>query len=431
MLKTKEQLDPCKVELNIEVETDKVTEALEEAYKHFSKRVAVPGFRKGKAPRAMVERYIDEEDMRDRAARELIPEAYEAALKEADIDPYDMPDLEIVQFEPEQPFVFKATVALPPKVELGEYVNLTVERMAHVVSDEDVDRQIDEVLNRAAKLEPVADRPVQKDDVVNVEMQRVDEEGSKPFTQMVQAGSNLPDFDEQFTGMTVDEERVIELRYPEDAEDKELAGTTMKLRVKVLEIKERKTPALDEEFAKSAGAESVDDLKKMFRTRMEQAANDVADRQVQSQLVWEIVDKSQIHFPESMAQHEAEHRMKSLLERLSEAKIELTDYLAQMEKTFDQLHDEFLADAQRDIKNELVMMEIAHRESIAVTDQDVEAEIERLAEDRKVAVASMQAYVDRTDGRSKMRSELLRKKILDFLVKSSNIKDVAMKGDSE
>jgi trigger factor len=152
---------------------------------------------------------------------------------------------------------------------------------------------------------------------------------------------------------------------------------------------------------------------------------------VQSQLVWEIVDKSQIHFPESMAQHEAEHRMKSLLERLSEAKIELTDYLAQMEKTFEQLHEEFQTNAERDIKNELAMVEIAGRENIAVTDEDVEAEIERLAEDRKVAVASMQAYIDRTDGRSRLHSELLRKKILDFLVKSSNIKSVAMKGDSE
>ncbi|MDO8681885.1 MAG: trigger factor [Armatimonadota bacterium] len=432
-LKAKEQLEPCKVELNIEVEAGQVAEAINDAYRHLAKRVSIPGFRKGKAPRAILERYIDEGEVKDEAARSLIPPAYAQAITEAEIDPYDFPDVEVVQMEAEQPFVFKATVPLAPKVELGEYTGLTIERMAHVVSDEDVERQINDVRERAAKLEDVTGRPVQKDDVVAVEMQRVDElaEDSKPFTQTVQAGANLPEFDEKLIGMSIDEEGVIDIGYPEDFEDTELAGKTIQIKTKVLGIKERKIPELTDELAKSLGKESVEELKATMRSGMEDAAANVANRQVESQLIWQIVEKSDIHFPEAMLEHEAQHRLQDLLQRLQEAKIDLTDYLKEMDKSFDQLQDELRSNAERDIKVNLAVFEVAAREKIAVTDEDVEAEIERLANERKVAKASMEAYLDRTEGKSRLSSQILRKKTLVFLVESSNIKDIAMKGDSE
>jgi trigger factor len=431
MLKTKEQVDPCTVELNIEVGTEQVAVAIEDAFKHFAKRVAVPGFRKGKAPRALVERYVDEESVRDHAARNLVPQAYEDAIKEAEIEPFDLPEVEIVQFENEQPFVFKATVPLPPKVELGDYVNLKIERMAAVVSDEDVDRQIKEMLDRSAKLEPVTDRPVQEGDVVQVELQKTDGDDSKPFIQVVQAGSNLPMFDEKFIGMTTDQEQVINIDYADDFPDKELAGTTLNLKTKVLEIKARIIPELNDEFAKSAGSDTAEDLKAMMKSRMQQTASEIADRQAESQIVWQIVENSQIHFPVSMVEHEAEHRLQDLLHRLEEAKVELSDYLEDAKKTFEELRAEFSSNAERDVKVNLALMEVSSRENITVTDEDVDAEIDRMAEERKVAKASMQAYIDRTDGMSKLRSKLLRNKVLDFLVKSSNITNVAPKGDSE
>ncbi|MDO8585494.1 MAG: trigger factor [Armatimonadota bacterium] len=431
MLKTKEQLDPCKVELNIEVEAERVAEALEHAFQHLSKRVSVPGFRKGKAPRALIERYIDEESLKDRAVRALLPEAYEDAVKEAEITPYDLPDVEIVQFDQEQPLIFKATVPLAPKIELGEYVNLTVERITPMVSDEDVERQIDDIRQRAAKLESIVDRPIKKDDIVYVELRKMDDPEAKPNLQMVQAGSNLDAFDEKLIGMQPGDEQVVEVQYPEDYHDKELAGKTLQLKARAIEIKERRVPELDDEFAKSVGADSVDDLRKTLKSRMETMASDVAQRQVESSLIWQIVENSEIHFPYEMVVHEVEHRMKDITERLDEAKVELVDYLRAEKKSFEELQEEMASNAERDIRTNLALLEIARREKISVSDEDVDAEIGRLAEERKVAKASMQAYIDRTDGAPRLKSRLQRKKVLDFLVNSSNIKNVAMKGDSE
>lgn len=430
MLKTKEQLAPCKVELNIEVEPETVTNAFETAFKQLAKYVAIPGFRKGKAPKQLLEKYLDEEELKERAAREMIPGAYEDALKESGVDAWDLPSVEVVQIEREQPFVFKAIVPLTPKVELGPYTKLKVDRMAVVVTDADVDTRLTEVLERGASLETVTGRPVQKDDVVQLEMQRHDGEDAQPFTQMVQAGANLESFDSGLIGMVEGEEKDIDLVYPEDHPDKELTGKTIKLKAKVLEIKERKLPELTDEYAKKAGFESMEELRKSMLERMQRAAEDVADRQMESQLIFQVIEKSQIDFPDEMKEQEAEERFKDLMGRLAEAKIELADYLREIGQTYEQLRAEIDTNSARDIKTNLALYEIAKRENITVTQEDIDAEVEQLAAERNVPKASMQAYVDRTEGSARVSSRLLRKKILDFLVQSSNIKNVATKGES-
>lgn len=428
MLKNKEELDPCTIELNIEVEPERVAEAFEDAFKRYAKRVTVPGFRKGKAPRAMVERYIDEGALREDAARSLLPPALDDAVKEAEIDPYDLPDVEFVQFQKDQPLIFKARFPLPPKVELGDYVNLTVERMVRKVSDEEVDKNIMDIRERAAVLKPIEPRPVKKGDTVVLEIQSGDDD---PNTKMALAGSNLPEIDAKLIGMSPGDKETIEVQYPDDYHDKELAGKNLQLKIKVIEIKERIIPELDDELAKSAGFESAEALRKEIRANMENTAANLEERYIESQVIAKVIDNSTIHFPSEMVEHEVEHRLEDMMKRLADAKYELKDYLDAKEKTFDELKDEMASEAERDIRNSLAIVEVAKRENIVVTDEDVEAEINRMAAEKDVPKPSMQAYIDGTDGIDRLKSRLLYKKTLDFLVSSSNIKNVAMKGDSE
>jgi trigger factor len=201
------------------------------------------------------------------------------------------------------------------------------------------------------------------------------------------------------------------------------------LRAKVLEIKERRLPDLND-LAASFDAESVEKLREMVKSKMQEGAEDVANRQLESQLLFRIVENSEICFPESLLHEESELRFQDLLRRLGEAKVELTRYLRRMDQTLDELREEIDRNAERDLREHLALLEIAEREKITVSDEDIEAEIQKMADARGVPKPSMQAYIDSSNGAERISMRLLRGKALDFLLHASNIKNVAAKGDS-
>ncbi|MHB0913632.1 MAG: trigger factor [Armatimonadota bacterium] len=422
---TLEQLDPCKVQLDIEVEADRVAETVEKVFREYAKHTTVPGFRKGKAPKNLVARYVSEESVRQRALEDLMPEAYMEALKEKDIDPYGDPSVEDVHFEKDEPLVFKALVPLPPKVELGDYKGIEAKREKTKITDEDVEKELANLQENNATAEKVDDRGVGENDIVIANMSAVaeGEEPTEPRRSLVRMGENIPGFDEAVKGLKVGERKTFSLPYPEDFEDKDLAGKTVQFDLSVEGIRERKVPELNDEFAKKIGNfDSFEAMRASMKEEMEKSAETAADREVDRKIVDEIVSRSEVCFPDVMVEHELHHDLQEIQSRLSQRGLNIEQYLKMSGKTSEEMLAELREAAERRIRVGLVLGKIAETEKIDVTDEDVEAEIERMVADSKAPRESVESYIEATGGKSALRSSLLDRKIFEYLRSISKIK---------
>ncbi|MEN6520784.1 MAG: trigger factor [Armatimonadota bacterium] len=425
-----EQVSPCEISLEIEVDSDAVKKAFDKAYKEAGKHTQVPGFRKGKAPRAILEKFVSEEHIKEHAAEELVYPAYDEALKEASIEPFAAAEYEVIHLEDAEPFKFKAKIPLPPAVELGNYKGMEVERFSRQVSDEDVDQQIETLRQNSAKVENVEGRPVQMGDLAIITLTELDGDSRET---VVEAGKNLPSFDEGLIGMNKGETKSIELVYPDDYEEKELAGTKSISIVVINDIKERHIPELTDDFVKEVTQgspeeiETVQALKDRVKSKLEEAASELADKEAHGKIVDMVLEVSKIDFPEVILYHEVSLRLKNLVGDLKSHDLTLDDYLDATDRTFDELQSQMEKSAAKDIRVSLVLSEIAEKEKIEATDEDVEEEITKMAEESGYPKESVAAYVDRTESKDSLKNRIIRRKVLDFLVDASNIKSVGQK----
>lgn len=436
MLLKQEQLNPCEVELEVEIAADKVKSAIDRTYDELGKDLEFPGFRRGKAPLAVVKSRLDAGKVRDSAARSLMSDAYGEVLGETKLEPFAPPDVELVKFEEGEPMVFKAKVPLPPKVELGEYVGLEVERRVHTVTDEEVDEQIEEIRKAHGTMVPVTDRPVREGDHLQVRVsQDPDDEESRPVPIVV--GENLPDFDSGIIGMNAGERKTIEVTYPENYGSEDLAGQKRSLTVTVLEIEELQLPELTDEWVKSTYAgdgsentpeseivDTVEKLRARIRALMERSAAQQADAEVRDKLVEQAINNADVCFPGVMVDEAVNDRLVSLSESLSRRKLTLDDYLKHIEKSLDELRQTYEEETREHLRFLLVMREIADKENIEVTEEDFDAEVKRIAEERSTTPEAVRAYIESSDAGESIRSRIRRKKVVDFIVHASNIKNV-------
>ena len=422
---TVEQLDPCKVQINIEVEAEKVAETIIEVYGEFAKVTNVPGFRKGKAPRNILERYVSPESLRREAIDHLVAPAYLEALKEKDIHPYADPEVEIVEFETDKPFTFKAIVPLPPKIELGEHKGIEVKRPKVKITDEDVEAQMKYLQESRATSTKVDDRGVQEGDVLVSETASALEGQDKgePKRSLIQLGSNVPGFDEQIMGMKPGERRTFAIKYPNDFPDKDTAGKKVEFEVALESIRERHIPELNDEFAKTMGGfETLEAMREDVKTRLIASAEESADKEVELAIIKEIIARSKVDFPDILVEHEISHDIEELQQRLSRQGMNIQQYLQQTGKTQEEFLSELREAAAKRIQAGLILAEVSDAEKINVTDEEVDAEIERMAAESKATKESVEAYIEARGGKPSLKNLMLNKKILDLLKSVSTIK---------
>ncbi len=419
---TKEPLEPCQVALTIEVETDKVAGAVDKAYREYSKYVAVPGFRKGKAPMSFVRQRVPESDVRQRTAEILVEPAYEEALKQEQITPYAPPKLELLQLEfAGAPFIFKAVVPLAPQVALGQYTGLTVEHKQYELAEEDVDKQVERMRERAADY-PLVERPVTQGDLVVADVAAVVEarpEAAEPRGTMIEIGAdNIPGFDEQIVGMTAGETKEFTLTYPNDYPDDVLAGETADFTVLVKEVRAKEVPALDDELAKkltNGKTETLDALKDTLRADMAKELANSADREAEASLIDQIVTGSQIAFPPVLVESEVDNDARQLQAQIERQNATFADYLQQTGQTQEQVLTNMQAAADKRIRIGLVLGEIAEKEALALDGADIDAAIAEQAEQRGTTPAAMRALLEANDGLNNLQNRAQTKKVLDFL----------------
>ncbi len=438
---TQEQTHPCEIDLRIEVEVASVNAAIDWAYKEFAKSTKVPGFRPGKTPRVVLEKFVGDEAAKEKALERLIQPYYSAALKETEIDPWAPAEIDLVEYELGKPLIFTAKVPLAPKVELGEYKGLEVDRNQLEVTDELIDAEIDNQRRKYTKFEQVIDRPAEEGDLALVEIVDEADPEAKPARDIVNIGESLPEMNEALTGMSNEEEKTVSITYPEDA-DGDLAGQTQSLRVKLLEIHKSSLPELTDEWVKSTYGQpaneqetepneqaegiidSVDKLRSEVREIMQRSAVATADTQVRSQIVAKVVENSSINFPAVMVKDAVDDKFKELRENLDKRGISVESYLKHTGKTAEQLEEQFSSETEAELKVNLALYEIIEKEGIKVEDSDIEAEIIQMSDGKNLPKETLKAYVDSVKQSKDLQSRILHKKVLDFLASVSNIKDV-------
>ncbi|MCC6445493.1 MAG: trigger factor [Armatimonadetes bacterium] len=424
---TMEQLDPCKVLLNIEVDADEVERAIDRVYRDFNQSINVPGFRKGKVPRPILERYVRPDSVYRHAIDYLVPPAYAKALQESGVEPYDEPQLELVSLERNKPFAFKATVPLPPKVELGEYKGIPVKRRAIPITEEDVENEVKRLQERHSTFEPVEGRAVEMDDVVVAEIAHEGEDEAAPRVSMVQIGQNAPEFDQALLGTGPGDERSVTIPAPAEEGEEQ---PPQRLRVKVREIKKRILPEVHDEFAKNVGgAETLEALKAGIRREMERQVEQLTRAEMESKLVEELLNRSTLYFPDSLVERDVAEDMRQLQGELDKRGLTQAQYLEGTNKTEEHLSQEMAERSRGRIRAGLVLGEIARKENIALSDEDVDAYIEKLAEENKMPAATFRQYLEAQQEMESIRNRLLRDKIMAFLTEQARIEQEEQSGE--
>ena len=431
---TKEQIEPCKVAVTMTFEPVIVRVAREKAFQQAIKSITLPGFRKGHVPPAMARQYVDQTQVKQRAAEQLIQANYEQAIQEADVKPFAQGDIELVEMNDDGPLVVKALIPLPPVVTLGPYKGLEMERRRPEIVDADVDKQIEEARIRLSQFPIVKGRSVMMGDLVlsflgATVFARPDTDEEDDDTDaretVIEVGRNVPDFDNALIGMEVGEFKEIDVTYPDDYEDERLRGRQAQFDVDVREIRERALPALDAVFAKEVhpNVNSMDELRVVLRETLEKAADRMADMDLESRLLGTIIQNSQIYYPDILLRTEMASDIEQLQERLQANSIDLEHYLDENAITEQELEQQIAQNADGRIRNSLILSQISQQEQIRILPADLDVQINRRAEMTKVSPAAVRAYAEKNGQIEQMQNVALTEKIMGYLKDASNITD--------
>ncbi len=377
---TREKTENSQAFLAVEVEPAEVEAGMQKAYKRVVKKVNVPGFRKGKAPREYLERYIGKASLLEEALEDIVSEAYEKALKEQALEPFAQPKIEVSQMEP---VTFKAVVPLPPTVTLGDYKSIKVEPIPSDFKEEDVDRVIEQLRHQHAVWEPV-ERPVNTGDMVTMDI-KSESEGKAVINRdgwqyQLEANTNfpVPGFAAQLEGMNRSEEKEFILPFPADYNNAELAGKDIAFRVKINEIKQEKLPEVNDEFVKTAASDCQDvaGLRERIASDLKARADERARLAYEEKVIQAVVDISKVEYPPVIVERETERLLGQQLQYLQMSGMKVEDYLKAVQKTPDDMRAELKPRAEKRVLQSLVLEKVAEAEKGEVSDDEITAEIE-------------------------------------------------------
>ncbi|MFB5191079.1 trigger factor [Alicyclobacillus fastidiosus] len=415
--------------LEVEVTSERFKTALDDAFKKVVKDVNVPGFRKGKVPRKIFEQRFGVEALYQDAVDLVLPEAYEQAIAETGIDPVDRPSVDLVQVESGKPFVFKATVTVKPEVQLGEYKGISVEDKAFDVTDESIENEIEQVLKGHSSVEVVEDGEVQNGDTVSIDfLGKVDGEAfeggeAENFELEIGSGTFIGGFEDQLIGMKSGEERDIEVTFPEDYHVKSLQGKAATFHVVLHDVKRKVLPELNDEFVQEVSEfDTVDEYRADLKKRLEERAKQDHDRYVEDEVVKQVTDNATIDLPEVMVNHEIDHQLNSFAQQLQMQQIPFDAYLEFTGTSVDELRAQFREAAEQSVRTALVLEAITAAENIEVTEEEVTAELEKVAANSGLDLDRVrQLMTVRDPNLESFKRDLATRKTIELLVQNSKL----------
>ena len=415
------------VKLELTVEASKFEEAINKVYFKSAKYFNIPGFRKGKAPMKIVEKYYGEEIFFEDAFNEVAPEALEEAVKENNIEVVSRADIDVKQIGKGQDLIFTAIFQTKPEAELGKYKGIEIKKIEYNVTDDDINHELSHMQEHNARMISVDDRAVKKGDIVVIDFEGfvdgVAFEGGKAENHELEIGSNtfIPGFEDQIIGMKIDEEKDINVKFPDEYFSKNLAGKDATFKVKLHEIKVKELPKLDDEFAKDVSEfDTLDELKKSIKDKMEKENEQKQKYETEEAVIKAVCENMKVDIPSGMIELEVENMLKDIETRLSYQGLKLEQYLQMLGKTREDMQKEYEPQAIEAIKSRLMLEAVIKAEKIEATDDEIEEKIKEMAknygkenDEEFMKNENVVKYI--TDG---IKSE----KALEFLVKNAKMK---------
>ena len=374
------------VKLEFKIEADKFDNAIKTVFQKSAKYFNIPGFRKGKAPFNIVERYYGDEIFYEDAFNEIVPEIFDNALKENNIEAVSKPNIDITQIGKGQELIFTAVIQTKPEVKLGKYKGIEIKKIEYNVSDDDVKHELGHLAEKNARLVNVTDRPAENNDTVVIDFEgfidNVPFEGGKAENHEITIGSKtfIEGFEDQLVGMKIDEEKDIKVKFPKEYFSKELADKDAVFKVKLHEIKKKELPKIDDEFAKDTSEfDTLEELKKSIKDRLQEENKNREKFETEEEALKTVTDNVTIDIPSGMIETEIDNMVKDFENRLSYQGLKLDQYLKMIKKTNEEFRKQYEEQAQNAVKLRLVLEAIAKAENINVEDKEKEDKIKDLA----------------------------------------------------
>lgn len=423
-----EKLEKNMAKLTIEVSVEEVEKAIEKAYQKQKSRISVPGFRKGKVPRKMVEKMYGVGVFYEDAVNDMIPTAYEAAVKESELEIVSQPKIDVVQIEAGKEFIFTAEVAVKPEVELGEYKGVEVPKSDVSVSDEEVMAEIDKEREQNSRIITVDDRVVEDGDMTVIDFEGfvdgVAFEGGKGTDYPLTIGSHsfIDTFEEQLIGKNIGEEVDVNVTFPEEYHAEELKGKPALFKVTVKEIKKKELPELDNDFVEDVSEFStVDEYKASIKTKIEEKKADEAKSAKEEATIEKIIEGAKMEIPDAMVDSQVRQMAEDFARRISAQGLTIDQYFQYTGLTSDKLLEQMRPQALKRIQSRLVLEAVADKENFEVTDEDVNNEINDMASAYQMEADKLKDLLTDAD-KENMKRDIQVKKAVEFV--TENAKEV-------
>lgn len=426
MKATWEKVDTNIVSIDVEVDAEQVAEALDQAFKKVVKQVNVPGFRKGKVPRSLFESRFGVESLYQDAIDILLPEAYTQAVQTNELEPVDRPEIDVTQIGKGQTFKFTAKVTVKPEVKLGDYKGVEVQETKAEVSEEDITKELESLQQRHAELNVVEEGATENGDTTVIDFDGyVDGEQfeggySERYTLELGSGSFIPGFEEQVVGMELGEIKDVKVTFPTEYHAAELAGKEAVFKVKLHEIKRKSLPALDDEFAKDVSEfDTFEEYKADLVAKMQERKQKEAEQQREVAVVDAVTATAEVEIPAAMVDSETDFMLQDFENRLSMQGMNLDLYYQFSGQSEQVLRDQMKSDAEKRVRNNLVIDAISKAEAFTVSDEEVEAELTRLSELHNRPVEEIREIFERNGNMENIKEDVLLRKTITFLVENS------------
>ena len=420
-----EKLEHNMAKLTVEVAAEDVEKALQAAYLKQRKQINIPGFRKGKVPRQMIEKMYGPEVFYDEAANNMIPDAYAKAYDESELDIVSQPKIEVVQMEKGKPFIFTAEVATKPEVTLGDYKGLKVDKVSTRVTQKEVDEEIEKERERNARTIEVTDRAVQDKDEVTLDFEGfvdgVAFEGGKgeDYPLTIGSGSFIPGFEEQLIGAEIDKEVEVNVTFPKEYHSEELAGKDATFKCTVHTIKAKELPELDDEFASEVSeCETMDAYRAEVKKNIKERKERTGKEKKENQAVDQAIENAQMDIPEALIEFQVRQMADDFARRIQQQGLTVEQYFQFTGMTAEKMMEEMRPQAEKSIKTRLVLEAIVKAENIEVSDERVEEELTKMAEAYQMEVEKLKEFMGENE-KKQIKEDLAVQEAITLLVNES------------
>lgn len=415
------------INLKIEVDKSKVNNELENVYNDLSYKVKIPGFRKGKIPKNILDLHLGKEYAYQKTAEILIPDSYVEAVKKVSIEPIDQPKINIIQVEEDKSLIFEATVQVKPEVKIGPLGNIKIRKETLEINDKDVENEIKRIQESHAVLKVVKDRKAKKEDFLIIDAEAYANgqliKESKVEKQTLQLGNSaVPELDRQLLGCKAGEEKEIKVLVPKDAKDKKIAGKEIIYKIKVFEIKEKELPELNNDFAKTAGDfKNLNDLKKDIKKELTRRIEIINKNDFERKLLEKVAEVCEVNVPEVLIERETNYMIESLENDLKARKLSLQDYYKSINSDENKVKKEYRIVAEKRVKQELIIDKIAREEDIKVTEKEIKNKINTIAKEIKQEPLKVETSFKKNNNLDGLKENIKREKTIDFISKKIKI----------